>query len=225
MCLPPLLIAGAALALGGAGLNYMGQRKADHAMTRTFSRERSRQDAFEKDQIARFEDSLASTGNVADPAAMAAAAAAREKVSSAVTKSAAGSYLPGSASANKIVADHKVVAGKAADGRTGSLAHALASLGGVGDLMQQNAINIGRNSGAIDQIGGFKRGSLDVLQSEMDAAKRKGSTLRTLGSLAQTIGSAMISGGAGGAPIGASSPSNFLIPAGMEDIYAGIGAI
>lgn len=201
MCLPVLAIAGIAASLAGAGMQYLGQQKADHALNSTFNRERTRQKGFEADQVAKFQDSLNSTSGVADPAAQAAAAAARQHVLEGVTKSAspaAEGYLPGSSSAPQVVSSHAETAGHAADARTSSLAGALASLGGLNDLMQSNDIHIGRNSQEIGQIGGFKRGSLDVLQSEMDAAKQKGGTLRMLGGLAQSIGGMMLSGGLGG---------------------------
>lgn len=209
MCLPVLAIAGIAASLAGAGMNYMGQRKAESAMNSTFNKERSRQKGFEAEQNAKFQDSLAETGKVTDPAEAAKAAAAREAALSAATKSAAPAaegYLPGSGSAPAIVAEAGAKAGAKADAATANLAAALGRIGGVNDQMMHNNIAIARNSQAIDQLHGFKRGSLDVLSAEMEAAKRKGQTLRTLGSLAQTIGGAMSMGsglaGSGAAAVG-----------------------
>lgn len=202
MCLPALALAGIALAAGGVGMKYFGEKKADHALTHTFNREHDRQKAFEQDQIAAFQDSLNGAKTLADPAAMAAAAARREAVLNSVTKSAApaaAGYLPGSSSAPAIVNDHATAAGAKADAGTHSLAAAIASMGGMGDQFLNNDINTAHNSQTIGQIGGFRGGSLDVLQSEMEAAKQKGKTLRTLGSLAQTIGQSMLTGGIGGA--------------------------
>lgn len=199
MCLPALAIAALATGIGGA-LSYAGQQKADHAMTRTFTRERERQKGFEADEIAKFQDSLNQAGNMADPNAQDAATAAREHVLSGVTKTAdpaASGYLPSAGSAPTIVANAGAQAGAAANARTSQLAHALAALGGTQDVLQKTNIGIGRNSQEIGQIGGFKRGSLDVLQSEMDAAKQKGSTLRMLGGLAQSVGQMMLAGGGG----------------------------
>lgn len=205
MCLPVLAIGAIASALG-MGMSYLGQQKADHALSSTFNREQARQKGMEKEQIEKFQDSLNSTSGVADPAAQAAAAARRDAILMGATKSAApdkGGYLPGTTGAtNQVVNTHAVQAGKAADAHTSGLAAALAAMGGMTDQLQDNSITLGRNSGDIDQIGGFKRGSLDVLQSEMDAAKQKGGTLRTLGGLAQSIGGMMMSGGLGGAPVG-----------------------
>lgn len=199
----PLALAIAAMVAGSA-MQSAGQAKAERASLNTFNRERNRQRAFEGEQNQRFEDSLESTRRITDADAMAEAAAAREAALTTGIKSAgpaAEGYLPGSSSANPIVAAASEQAGAASDAQTGQLAKALASLGGTTDLMQQNDIRIHRNSQAIDQAGGFKRGSLGVLQAEMDAAKMKGGTLRTLGGLAKTIGQMMAMGAPGKAPI------------------------
>jgi hypothetical protein len=183
-------------------MQYMGQQKADHAMTSTFRREQDRQKAFQAEQNAAFQDSLGDAGTIADPAKQAAAAAVRNTALMAATKSAAptaGAYLPGGSGGNPVVQTAGEVAGKRADAHTASLGQALASLGGLSDLFQRANIGIGRNAQTIDQAAGFARGSRDVLQSEMDAAKQKGGNLRMLGSLAQTIGG-MMAGGAGGIP-------------------------
>jgi len=203
MCFPPLVAA--AIMAAGAGMKYFGEKKAEKASIRTFNAERARQRGFEDEQHGRFEDSLASTRKVFDPAEQAAAADARNAALIAATKSAdpgAEGYLPGSSSAPAVVAAAAENAGAAANSRTAGLARALATLGGLTDQLQQNDIRIGRNGQIIGQLGGFKRGSLGVLQSELDAAKQKGRTLRTLGGLAQSIGQMALMGG-GGAPAGA----------------------
>lgn len=198
MCLPPLILAAIATGLGGA-LTYAGQQKADHALTNTFNKGRATQQQLEAQQQDAFANSLKSTQQVADPAAEAAAAAKRDAViSSAIHPAAApGSYLPGSGSAPAIVAADAKAQGAKSDARTSGLAAALASIGGVSDMMQNNNINIGRNNQNIGQLGSFMNGQLGVLQSKMDAAKQKGGNLRMLGGLAQSIGSAMLAGGAG----------------------------
>jgi hypothetical protein len=201
MCLPVAAIVGIAASLAGAGLNYVGQRKADKAANRTFQAERNRQKGFEKEQIGKFEDSLASTAEAAGPDAQAKAAAAREAEFSEATKSAdpkVSGYLPGSSSAPSIVSAASDKAGAASDARTAQLSASLARLGGLTDVLQKNDIQIGRNSQDISQVGGFARGSRSVLQAELEAAKRKGGTLRTLGGLAQSLGAAALSGGFGG---------------------------
>lgn len=222
MCFPPAIIAGAALALGGMGMQYVGQRKADKAQSRTFTREQARQKQFQGEQNARFEDSLNSSRELTDPNAVADAVAARAASYAEAAKSAAPAaegYLPGSSSAPSIVATAAQEAGAKADANTASLGQALAQLGGFGDQLQKTNIQIGRDSQTIDQIGGFKRGSMDVLQSELDAAKQKGQTLRTLGGLAQSIGQMALSGGMGGAGGAAGAGPINISPTGTANFF------
>lgn len=200
MCLPPLILAAAAMAAGGV-MNAAGQAKADHAMTNTFNSERQRQQQFDQQQQGKFQDSLASTQNtLLSPAAQQAAADKRNSAFTAVTKSAtpSGSYLPGSGSAPTVVNAGNVAAGKQADARTASLGQALASLGGMNDVMQANNTAIGHNTQDIATLAGERAGSLGVLPAEMTAAKTRGQTLRTLGGLATSIGQMMAGGAAGG---------------------------
>lgn len=234
MCLPVLAIAGLAAMAAGTGMQALGQSQADHAMTRTFNTERTRQQGYEAKEQQDFKNSLASTQNtVLSPEAQAAAVANRQGEYDAVTKSAtpAGSYLPGSPSAPSVVNAGNTVIGQAADAHTAGLGHALASLGGTNDLMQQNDINIGRDRQDVAQQADFGRGSMNVLPAELDAAKRKGSTLRTLGGLAQSIGSMMVSGGAtGGFSPAAVSPGMLnptalasVAPTNWAGLLAGLG--
>lgn len=200
MCLPPMIIAAAAMA-AGAGMKAIGQSKADHAMTSTFNTEHARQQQYQAKEQQDFQDSLDSTKNtVLDPNAQAAATAKREANFTAATAptSAAGAYLPGSSSAPTVVNAGNVAAGAKADARTASLGHSLASLGGMTDLMEQNDINIGHNRQDVAQQANFGNGSMNVLQTEMNAAKQKGSGWKMLGGLAQSIGQMMAAGGAGG---------------------------
>jgi hypothetical protein len=121
------------------------------------------------------------------------------------TKSAApgtaGAYLPGASGGNTVVNTAAQQAGATANKHTASLGAALAALGGMNDLFQKTDIDLAHNGQAIGQLGNFAAGSRSVLQSELDAAKQKGSTLRALGGLAQSIGGAMLGGGLGAGPI------------------------
>lgn len=200
MCLP-LAVIGALAAAGGMGMQYAGQKKADHALSRAFSAERGRQQAFQQDQIGAYKDSLDSVARMATPEAQDAAAANRLNAFKAVTldaNPAVTGYLPSAGSAPQIVADAGAAAGARENATTSKLSQALANMAGMGDLQFGTDINIGRNSQKIGQIGGFMRGSMDALQPELDAAKLKGQGLRTLGGLAQSIGMAMLSGRIGG---------------------------
>lgn len=198
MCLPLLPLA---LAAAGSLASYIGQRKADKAQNKAFNTERDRQKDLGDQQTARFQDSLSKTEGMLDPAAVAAAANAREtSLANAIVPTAQTAYLPGSSSAPTVVQDASVRAGEGSRATSLNLARTLAALGGTGDQLQALNTGIGRNHEAIAQLGTAKAGSLGVLDSEMKAAAQKGSTLRNLGGLAQTIGSAWLGSSMGGAP-------------------------
>lgn len=202
-----------ALALGGlSGMaQYLGAKKAEHAQTRVYNAERARQQGFTNQQQALFEDSLAKTGSVADPANQQAAIDHREQPLAAVIAGgpATGAYLPGSHDAPAVVHDAMVRADAAQRGTSAHLADALARLGATGDQLQTADIASGRNAGQIEQIGSFMAGSNAAAQAETEAAARKGQTLRTLGALAQQFGMAAVTGGAsaGAGAAGGAMPS------------------
>lgn len=199
MCLP-LLAIGAIATAAGTAAKFFGEKQAERARDKTFNAERARQEALSQQQQARFQDSVDRTGAMTDPAAHAQATAAREGVlADVITRSGApGGYLPGSSSAPALVATATDKAGAKSEANSMSLAHALAALGATGDQMQGLNIGIGRNSQQIGQLGGFKAGSMGVLDSEMKAAAAKGGFLRGIGGLAQQLGMAAMSGGMGG---------------------------
>lgn len=208
MCLPLLPLA---LAAAGTVANFIGQKQAERASTRAFSSEHDRQEALTGRQTAHFQDSLDKTAGVLDPAAEAAATEKRNSALSAaiVPQSAEGNYLPGSSSAPAVVAAAADKAGAKSEANSRSLAHALAALSANGDQMQGLNIGIGRNSQEIGQLGGFKAGSIGVLDSEMKAAAQKGAFLRGIGGLAQQIGAAWLGASAlgGGAAVGGNALS------------------
>lgn len=198
MCVP-LLVAGAIAAAAGTAAKFFGEKQAERARERTFNAERDRQEKLSGQQTERFQDSLNRTQEMASPAAMAAAAAAREGSLAAaiVPQGERGSYLPGSSSAPSVVAAASDRAGAESAATSSQFARAMAALAGTGDQMQDLNIGIGRNSQQIGQIGGFKAGSMGVLDSEMQAASAKGGFLRGIGGLAQQLGMAAMSSGAG----------------------------
>jgi hypothetical protein len=213
MCIP--LVAAAALAGVGGVAKYLGEKKAQKAQDRVQQVERARQQRMTEEQQGYLDKSLASAGDVVDPAAIAAAKGARENAlfAAMAPEGAAGIYLPGQASAPAIVQQQE---GRAVDGartEARSLASALAALGGTGDQMQRLNIDIGRNSQAIGQIARDKGNSADILQTELQAAAEKGALLRGLGGLAMQIGMSAATGGIGGSSAaaagGAAKASNF----------------
>ncbi|MCL6741160.1 hypothetical protein LZ518_08455 [Sphingomonas sp. RB56-2] len=192
-------------------------------MKHTFNAERRRQKAFDAEQQGRFEDSLNSAGDLTNADAIDAAAAANTAALNDVAVSAAPAaegYLPGSSNAPSIVADAAAKAGATADNRTAAFATALGRLGGTTDQMLRNSIRTARNAQEVDRISSFRRGSMGVLDAEMQAAAQKGRTLKGLGSLMQQAGMAAISGGLGSGAAGAGAAAG----GGTAGTAAGFGS-
>lgn len=203
MCFPmaiPLVLAAA-----GTAMQYFGAQKAENAQERRFAAEQMRQRNLTGEQQGFFEDSLGEATQLTDESAQKKAVEKRNApLQAAIAPVDQGAYLPGSDSAPQIVqtAAERSVAGQKAD--ASQLALALANLGSTNDMLFDTGIETGRNAGRIGQVGSFMRGSAAALQPELDAAAHKGSFLRGLGSLAQSIGTAMAGApGGGGLDMGA----------------------
>lgn len=216
------LLAAAALLAGGMGMSYMGQKKAEKSREATFLAERMRQIAMERQQGTEFADSLKEVEQFADPRQRDMAKLARFKIFGGAMDDVPMGAMPGSTSAPTIVGEHGAKEGESEMARVSGIADALARLGGTGDALSAANLAIGRNAQEIDQLTGFRRGSMDVLDSEMRAASEKGKTLRTLGGLATTIGQMALAGGlSGGAAAGGASGGTPIV---NSDAFARIGA-
>lgn len=193
MCFPfaiPL-----ALMAAGTVANYFGQKQAERASETTFNAERDRQSDMTDQQTARFQDSLDKTKGMLDADAIAAAANKREQsLAGAIVPATQtnAAYLPGSDSAPNVVATATDKAAEGSKATSLNLARSIAALGGTGDQLQALNTGIGRNSEGIANLSSFKAGSMGVLDSELKAAAQKGSFLRGIGGLAQTIGGAWL---------------------------------
>jgi hypothetical protein len=203
MCFPPLIIAGLALAAGGTGMKYFGEKKAANAQEAANQAERKRQIDMTAEQTAFFGDSVNKANNIADEGAMKDAADSRNAALSdvIVPASQSAAYLPGAGSANQVVADQGAQAAETTRAQAGSLAAALAALGGTQDQMQQANIGIGRDSQKIGQVSRDKQQSANALTTDLRSAAYKGSFLRGAGGLAQMFGKAMMAGGGGGGSV------------------------
>ena len=84
--------------------------------------------------------------------------------------------------------------------RTGT---ALGELRSFGDLLGANSRLQARNAMEVGQIGGYKRGSSNVLSYELDAANSKGQGLRTFGDILGGIGGIATNAGLSGPAPGA----------------------
>lgn len=196
MCIPLLPLA---LVAAGTAAKFFGERQAQRAREGAFNAERARQKELTDRQIASFQDSVDQTSAMLDPVNRAKAEDARNSAlaSTILGRGSDAAYLPGSSSAPTLVATAADKAAGSSEANSRSLAQALAALGATGDQMQGLNIGINRNGQQIGQLGGFKAGSMGVLDSEMQAANAKGGFLRGIGGLAQQIGMAAAMGGGG----------------------------
>lgn len=189
----PFLVGGAPM-----GLQALGTAQAERATMRAHQAERERQRALEAEQQGLFADSLSRAAAVPTPESMADAIERRRSgLAAVITPAGAADYLPGSDSASPVVRTDADRAGTGQRAEAGRLATTLAGLTGTGDQLLDLGVMTGRNAQRIGQASGFMRGSLSSLDTEMEAARHKGETLRGLGQLAQQLAMALASGGAG----------------------------
>lgn len=88
---------------------------------------------------------------------------------------------------------------KASTNQTGS---ALGELRSFGDLLGGISRLQARDATSVGQIGGFKRGSSNVLGYELDEANNAGNGLKMLGDIAGGLGGVATSSGLGGGTLG-----------------------
>lgn len=77
----------------------------------------------------------------------------------------------------------------------GQQGRALAEMRSFGDFLGDTSRLQGRDASLVGQIGGFKRGSSNMVPLELDAASQKGAGLRMLGDIMGGLGSIGMSAG------------------------------
>lgn len=206
MCFDPVTaaIVGSALFAGGSAATYAGNKKAERAQGKTYAAEKRRQDDLTAQQDTLFKNSLDRTGAVAGQPGQDDAAAARKAafVEALGGKSPDQGFLPGSSSADAAVGQNANEVIATQNAFSDQQADALAKLTGFGDQMLDANILNARDAGAVNQLSTSKRASAGVLDAELQAAARKGGTLRGLGGLATQIGGMVLTNGMGGGGLG-----------------------
>lgn len=211
MCDP--ITASIALTVAGSAAQAAGQNRARKAMQGAQEAERIRQKGLQDQSAAVMAQSEArsSKGNQDKEQAAAEAnrsanyAAANEAAKAPIV--AEGTNIAGDQSANAVIAAEAARAGQKAQGYAGQQGNAKAALLGFNDIQLGNALANARALEQQRQLGNFMQGSSNVLGLEMDAASRKGDSLKTIGSLLSAGGS--IAGmGAGAGWWGAKDAAN-----------------
>lgn len=205
MC-DPVTLAGIALTGLSTGLNHMANQQVQSARDSAMAAERIRQQALDQqadalnlqsqDRYQGFEDKQEErsktlgdyfTDQVATPPVAAA--------------------MPASGSNITVQAENKA-RGDARE-RTDQIGNALGNLRSFGDLLGDTSRLQAREASQIGQIGGFKKGSSNVLGLELDAANSAGNGLRMGADLAGGFGKIGVSAGLGGAGGMGGNVSNF----------------
>lgn len=184
MC-SPMAIAGVAMTIGSTVANTMAQSKIRKARDQALAAERVRQRGFDQEADAlnvqsqgRYEDF---GGNQEDRAGELTKMFTEQKIEGAGANEAAAaeqqSALPQSSS-NLTVREEGKQRGLA-DAFTDKQGAALGNLRAFGDLLGETGLGQARDASQIGQIGGFKRGSANVLPLELDQAQNAGNGLKT----------------------------------------------
>lgn len=204
MC-DPITIAGVALTGLSTGLNYMANQQVESARESAMAAERIRQQGLDQqadalnlqsqDRYQKFDEKKEERAT---------------KLGDFFTEQQAtpppAAAMPASGSNITVQAETKA-RGDAKE-RTDQIGNALGQLRSFGDLLGDTSRLQARDASQIGQIGGFKKGSSNVLGLELDAANSAGSGLRLGADLAGGFGKLGMSAGLSGAG-GVGGVSNF----------------
>jgi hypothetical protein len=201
MPLPLALVLGGLATAGSTIANAAAMRQANKARENAMAAERIRQGRLDQEAQAlnassqdRYENFEGQQGDKAkalgDYFAEAETSAPPDP---GVANALAASVMP-SGTNDVVTREMNKQLGRAKD-FTDQQAGALGELRSFGDLLGDTSRAQGRDASLLGQIGGFKRGSSNILPLELDAASQKGGGLRFLGDILGGLGSIGINAG------------------------------
>ena len=207
----PVTIAGVALTGLATGMNHMATRKVESARNDALEAERIRQQGLDQQAAAlnlQSQDRYQDFEGKQDERSSELGKYFTQQQAEAPVAAA----MPASSS-NITVANEDKARGEAKK-RTDQIGTALGELRSFGDLLGDTSRLQARDAGQIAQIGGFKRGSSNILGLELDGANGAGSGYRMMGDIAGGLGKVGVSAGLSGAGglggmFGAASPYSF----------------
>jgi len=201
MC-DPLTIAGAALTAGSVAANTVAQNKVNSARNDAMSAERIRQQGLDREADALNLQSQNRYQNFAekqdDRSQQLGDYFRDQKAGAAVPGGDANTAAVVPQTASNIVVNEGAKQGAKARAFTDNVGDALGRLRGFGDLFGETSRLQGRDARTIGQIGGFKRGSSDVLSYELDAANKVGDGMKTIGDVLGGLGNISTTAGLSG---------------------------
>ncbi len=197
MC-DPVSLTALALTVGGSALQYRSEQDRRRDMQRLNRGETERQNAFYAESKKYLDDSQSLYDKDKVDADMLAAADSRQQQYAEADRQAprANEKPVGAMGGNQVVNEAFARALADATQKAAQQGAARSELASFGDVMGNNAIAAGRNSGNIGMIGSFTRGSVDALGQELAARASRQSRTGTAGNLLTALGSAVAGSGA-----------------------------
>ena len=208
MC-DPFTIAGIALTAGSYAANGIAASKAARARDDALAAERVRQGALDQEAQALNVQSQDRYQNFDQQQEQQGQQLGDYFASQSTAEPTAAAALPTTTSDITVREENKQRT--ASKDFTNKQGQALGNLRAFGDLLGSIGREQAQDASLIGQIGGFKRGSSNVVPLELDAASHKGDSLKLFGDILGGLGSVGVSYGmSGGNPFGAaaSGPMN-----------------
>ena len=184
MCDPVSLAITSLVATGaGTAMQAAGAKKSRQAMDAAANAERQRQQAYQREADALFAESLSKQGAQQQISNISNAEASRVATTQGAQQAAPVVSVPTQGATPTVVADETSARVGAGNTQAAQDAATRAALGSFGDVQLGNALLNTRYGQQQGQIGRNMQGSASVLGLEMDAASRRGDSLKGLGSL------------------------------------------
>lgn len=203
MC-DPISIIGAALSVGSAVMNYSAQSKVDSARSNVMAAERIRQQGLDQEATAYNERSRNRYEGFEDQQDT------KSKTLGEMFKEPGVGHNGGPPLEEQSIApsDSGIVTSEVAKksgqakAYTDNQADKLGELRAFGDLLGGVSRDQARDAGYVGQIGGFKRGSSNIVPFELEEANNAGNSMRFLGDIMGGLGKVGVSAGLGGGSMG-----------------------
>lgn len=192
----PLWLLGTALTVGSTLANTVAARQQQAARDDAMAAERIRQRGLDQEAQAanaRAQDRFQGADGQTEERGAALGEMFVAPADAGVANASAGTALP--SATNDIVT--REIANRSAGARafTDQQGRALGNLRAFGDLLGDLNRGVARDASEIGQIGGFKRGSSNVLPLELEQAMQAGGNARLLGDILGGIGGITLTAG------------------------------
>lgn len=195
MC-TPLILAGIALTAGSMVANNVAQGQIDNARSEVLATEARRQSGFNR-EVEQLNTQSQDRYVGFEPQQEQRATELADMFATDVTDP--NSVMPGSSS-NIVNKETDAQIGEA-QGYVDQQSGALADMRSFGDMLGSNSLLQARDAGKINQVGGFKQGSQDIVPYELDDAGRSGDGMKMFADVLRLGGTVVTGAGIGGGSI------------------------